>query len=410
MSDLIFIDRDLYKTFYKNLPETHILLEFGSKKMPAIHDYKVCNMVCKMNDRGCSYSYRPQRSAEITDPFEIREALKEEINSKDWAGKIAWRMKRVYELENAIGSGDENSSSYYEASMHALLPPDSEDHRKIWKEINKVKRVAFPSVLTSLQVGVSGYNRSDEDKTILSHGIPDKELSERYEKLKYQHRMHPEISWIPREIYYKNEALRDVESVKDKENGGEGGREWNYDCRGKFKSRFHWRHVRGNDDKNVNKDEIKAVLEEVDSFVDWVSSGKINNRNKTWEILIVSFYDAQRKAIMEELKKKGKGNEKKNTIFDIEGIRVFNYTVDKVQGREADFVILSTVRTRKIGFMDNPNRQNVAITRARYQMLVIGDRCFFGRKQNSKEFQMIAEKSGPEFDFRRCFEKRDNQK
>lgn len=398
LSDLIFIDKIAYRKCHNNLPETHILLESGNPDLKNPHDYKVCHMSEIMKKRDDFYSFRPQRSHDTDDPFEIKEKLKDEINSKDWAGKISWRMKRVYELENSIGAGKENSN-YYLASMHALLPPDSESHKQIWNQINKVKRVAFPSVLTSLQVGVSGFNRNEERKTVLSHGIPKTELEKRYEKLKFQHRMHPEISKIPREIYYHNEALKDVSSVIDTEDGGDGGREWNYSNNGKIKSRFWWRHVPGNDDKNVNVKEIDAVLEELNYFKKWVNSDKNTDKHRTWELLIVSFYDAQRKAIMEKLRKMGKGNERKNTIFDIDSVRVYNYTVDKVQGREADFVILSTVRTKKIGFMDNPNRQNVAITRARYQMMIIGNRHFFGRQNNSQEFNSIANKSMPEFNF-----------
>ena len=401
LSDLIFIDARAYKKVYRRLPETHILLDFTDMQLPNVHDYKVCHMMNILGHRGDFYSYKPQNSPETDVPIEIKEKITEEINSSNWAGKIAWRMKRVYELENAIGAGGE-SSSYYEASMHALLPPDSEEHTRIWRQINKVKRVAFPSVLTSLQEGVSGFNRDEEDKTVLSHGIPDAELEERYEKLQYQHRMHPEISEIPRDIYYKKEALWDVSSVIEVSDGGEGGRDWSYDSNGEFTSRFWWRDVVDNDVKNVNRKEIEVVLKELDSFVRWVRSGKNSDPGRTWEVLVVTFYEAQRKAIMQELRKKGRGNEKKNTIFDIDGVRVYNYTVDKVQGREADYVILSTVRNRKIGFMDNPNRQNVAITRARYQTLIVGNRCFFGKRQNSREFQMIAERSMPEFDFGRC--------
>jgi superfamily I DNA and/or RNA helicase len=36
--------------------------------------------------------------------------------------------------------------------------------------------------------------------------------------------------------------------------------------------------------------------------------------------------------------------------------------VDKFQGHEADIVFLSMVQTKRVGFMDNPNRLNVAIT------------------------------------------------
>ena len=51
-------------------------------------------------------------------------------------------------------------------------------------------------------------------------------------------------------------------------------------------------------------------------------------------------------------------------------------TVDRFQGHEADVVMLSFGRSRGYGFLDSPNRLNVAITRARYQ------RVTFGRREN----------------------------
>ncbi|MCK5345113.1 MAG: ATP-binding domain-containing protein, partial [Candidatus Heimdallarchaeota archaeon] len=50
-------------------------------------------------------------------------------------------------------------------------------------------------------------------------------------------------------------------------------------------------------------------------------------------------------------------------------------TVDRFQGHEADIVLLSFVRSGDgIGFLDNPNRLNVAITRARHQLVIFGDK------------------------------------
>ncbi|MCE5296900.1 MAG: AAA domain-containing protein, partial [Euryarchaeota archaeon] len=58
--------------------------------------------------------------------------------------------------------------------------------------------------------------------------------------------------------------------------------------------------------------------------------------------------------------------------------------VDRFQGHEADIVLLSFVRSRAhgggIGFLDNKNRFNVAITRARYQLLIFADKEHFMRK------------------------------
>ena len=51
---------------------------------------------------------------------------------------------------------------------------------------------------------------------------------------------------------------------------------------------------------------------------------------------------------------------------------VQTYTVDSYQGREAAVVLLSTVRTDGGGFWSDPRRVNVAVTRAKHQLVVVG--------------------------------------
>jgi superfamily I DNA and/or RNA helicase len=76
------------------------------------------------------------------------------------------------------------------------------------------------------------------------------------------------------------------------------------------------------------------------------------------------------------------GDDRKTRFFvrDSSGAEIVEIvcgTVDRFQGREADMVLLSMRNTRRIGFLNSPNRLNVAVTRARQQLVVIGDGKFF---------------------------------
>ncbi len=56
-------------------------------------------------------------------------------------------------------------------------------------------------------------------------------------------------------------------------------------------------------------------------------------------------------------------------------------TIDSFQGQEADVIILSLVRSnsnQQIGFLNDYRRINVAMTRARTQLYVIGDSATIG--------------------------------
>jgi superfamily I DNA and/or RNA helicase len=60
--------------------------------------------------------------------------------------------------------------------------------------------------------------------------------------------------------------------------------------------------------------------------------------------------------------------------IDVEEVEID--TVDGFQGREKEVVLVSLVRSNErgeIGFLDEPRRFNVAVTRARRKAVVVGD-------------------------------------
>ena len=95
---------------------------------------------------------------------------------------------------------------------------------------------------------------------------------------------------------------------------------------------------------------------------------------------IITFYHAQRNLIFKEFQKKGIAVRDEG---DLAGVAV--RTVDGYQGSECDVIVISCVKSRvkngeknvhisgSIGFLSDPQRLNVALTRARYALYVVGN-------------------------------------
>lgn len=93
--------------------------------------------------------------------------------------------------------------------------------------------------------------------------------------------------------------------------------------------------------------------------------------SRTWQVGILTPYRAQMRLLQRALGQAGLSATGKATSFTIEVD-----TVDAFQGREKDIVIFSAVRTcqqrQGIGFVGDVRRMNVALTRAKYSLVVLG--------------------------------------
>ncbi|MGP1430838.1 MAG: AAA domain-containing protein [Treponema sp.] len=378
-SDIIIIDQGLLKQALSQLPETHAVLRFDpwrESEHAFIHN--------SWQQKGNDFKFR-SRGREFSSSFEITEYINQELRERSWAEEIAWRIDREHQLRLIADAKTQD----YRKTIEALLPV-SLNSEEIQNRINTVALIAFPSILESLIKGVPKRFKpkysSEEMKTTLSEGFNERERTARRTVLQYQHRMHPEISIFPREQFYKKEnALKDL----DEPEHIASLREWTYT---RYGNRSIWIDVSGKTVRNYNYEEADRLISELKAFIQYASNHE-QPEGKPWTAACLTFYRGQETKIRERLQKVT-GKEQAYAHFNLERngqkIQIKLYSVDKFQGHEADIVFLSMVQTKRIGFMDNPNRLNVAVTRAKFQLVIIGDYNYFSKQQQSDDLRQLA--------------------
>lgn len=365
--DIIFIDKNLLNDNYEKLPETHLVLRQDSWQETQ-HAFQH-NAWQKRHG-----FYLKEKGREIKDSTEIAESLNKYFNEKNWAEEVAWRIDSEHQLRLVEGKSRASKLS----EQIANLLPKSVDSKLVEEKINQIAAMAFPSILESLVHGVKG--RKTKVESTISEGFSDADLTKRRETLVYQHRMHPEISEFPRKRFYQREgALKDAFELN---------RDWNYS---KYRRRRVWVDVDGKTVKNYNDKEVSILSEHLQQFISFAKSNP-QPEGKKWTLAVLTFYRGQETKLRESLRKvTGKTNAVSD--FNIDDLNIKLHTVDKFQGHEADIVFLSMVQTARDGFLDNPNRLNVAITRAKFQLVIFGKHEYFSRKSQSEDLKQLAEQT-----------------
>ncbi|MDN3688211.1 IGHMBP2 family helicase [Cyclobacterium jeungdonense] len=124
----------------------------------------------------------------------------------------------------------------------------------------------------------------------------------------------------------------------------------------------------------ANKEEALMALRLLQSLIRRI--GWMQDENQAWQVGLIAPYRAQVRLIRQYL------DESEEWLFlkqKMENISI--NTVDGFQGQEKDIILISLTRSNpqgEIGFLSDTRRMNVALTRAKRKLIVIGDSATIG--------------------------------
>ncbi|MCR1823986.1 AAA domain-containing protein [Terrisporobacter muris] len=360
---MIFVDNLIYDEVCKYIPANK--LHFNVQNWESS---KSCFRSNYYYDKSSNKISIRDRGRDIYDNDKIVDFNNKFLRDKDWAQEVAWRIVRKYDLR--LSNKD---TTRIEAEVDSLIP--SIDRNIVSDKVDIIQSIALPSILESLQVGVPKF-KNFRYTSVLNSGFKEEDLIKRHICLDYQQRMHPDISIFPREQFYSNKALKDSNRLN---------REWNFN---RYSKRSIWLDVRGKAHTSKNELEVRAMITELKEFILWAKNNPKKD-NEPWSVACLTFYNGQARKIRDALREYT-GMSKKVSQFEKDGVKIYLYTIDKFQGREADITYISMVQTSRVGFLDSPNRLNVGLTRARYQRVIIGHKGYFENQRQSEELRNLA--------------------
>lgn len=216
--------------------------------------------------------------------------------------------------------------------------------------------------------------------------------SSRAVRLNYQHRMSPKLAEFSSELVYNG----DYPSAPDTEKLGldipslEAPAIWIDTAYAPASSRYEMpRDQNWSGGSYTNRLEAAITKELVETCAKWAvehwqGDPREHGRgtDAPFEVGIVSFYLQQARELCDAIFPMcASGNDRwrrqwKGLAANGAPIDIHISIVDRFQGREKDLVILCTTRSNPVGrrgHVDNLNRLNVAVTRARHKRIIIGD-------------------------------------
>lgn len=207
-------------------------------------------------------------------------------------------------------------------------------------------------VIMNKKAAKAGLNQSLFERLVKLQHVPI--------RLNVQYRMHPCLSEFPSNMFYEG-SLQNGVTIQERLR-----KDVDFPWPVAETPMMFWSNL-GNEEISasgtsyLNRTEASNVEKVVTRFL---KAGV-----KPLDIGVITPYEGQRSYIVNTLQTTG--TFKKESYKEVEVA-----SVDAFQGREKDFIVLSCVRsndTQGIGFLSDPRRLNVALTRAKYGLVIIGN-------------------------------------
>eukprot|EP00112_Aurelia_sp_Birch-Aquarium-sp1_P011569 Seg243.2 transcript_id=Seg243.2/GoldUCD/mRNA.D3Y31 product="Regulator of nonsense transcripts 1" protein_id=Seg243.2/GoldUCD/D3Y31 len=179
-------------------------------------------------------------------------------------------------------------------------------------------------------------------------------------RLQVQYRMHPALSEFPSNLFYDGTLQNGVTVAERSQQGVDFP--WPVSDKPQFfYATTGQEEISSSGTSFLNRTEAAAVEKIATRF--------LRAGVKPEQIGIITPYEGQRAYIVSYMQFSGSLHA---TLY--QAIEVAS--VDAFQGREKDYIIMSCVRSNDhqgIGFLNDPRRLNVALTRAKYGLIIIGN-------------------------------------
>lgn len=296
-----------------------------------------------------------------------RENIRTKINSlKDRASEIEIRINTALFSESRViactlaGSanrlliGQKFGTLFIDEAAQAL-------EAACWIAIRKADRVVFAGDHCQLPPTVKCIEavRGGLGHTLMQCIV--KQKPETVSLLKVQYRMNDEIMRFPSEWFYGG-MLQSAPEVKyrgilDFDTPIEWVNTEGMDCNEEFVGESYGR---------INKPEAELSISQLKSYITRI--GKERFLDEHIDVGVISPYKAQVQYLRQLIKR--------DTFFKPFRPLITVNTVDGFQGQERDVILISLVRANEdgqIGFLNDLRRMNVAITRARMKLIILGD-------------------------------------